>query len=85
MVVERGYYLVRIDRYEQPAHINLSSEHIPGGYFDYRQLLTKAFCDAIGEFHTNKTMKYSENPILKGVLMRGVPNFLFNPNHFGPI
>ena len=85
MVVERGYYLVRINRYESPAHINLSSEHIPGGYFDYKQLLMKGICYTIGEFHANKTMKNSENLILRGGLMRGVPNFLFNPNHFGPI
>ena len=77
--MERGYYLVRINRYELLAYINLSSEHIRGGYFDYRQLLMKGFCDAIGEFHANKTVKNSENPI------RGVPIFLFNPNHFGPI
>ena len=81
----RGYYLVRINRYESSAYINLSSEHIPGEYFDYRQLLMKGFCDAIGEFHANKTLKNSENLILRGGLMRGVPNFLFNPNHFGPI
>ena len=61
---------MRIKRCESVCNINLSSEHIPGGYFDYRQLLKKAFCDAIGEFHANKTMKNSENPILRGVLMR---------------
>ena len=85
MVVERGYYLVRINRYESPAHINLSSEHIPGGYFDYKQLLMKGICYTIGEFHANKTMKNSENPILRGVLMRRGAYFLFNANHFGPI
>ena len=83
--MERGYYLVRINRYESSAYINFSSEHISGGYCDYRQLLMKGFCDAIGEFHANETVKNSENPIIRGVLMRGVPNFLFNPNHFGPI
>ena len=62
---------MRINRYESSAYINLSSEHIPGGYFDYRQLLMKGFCDAIGEFHANETEKNSENLILRGVLMRG--------------
>ena len=71
---------MRINRYESVAYINLSSEHISGGYFDYRQLLMKGFCDAIGEFYANETVKNSENPII-----RGVPIFLFNPNHFGPI
>ena len=66
----RGYCLVRINRYESVGNINCSSEHIPGGYFDYRQLLMKRFCDTMGEFHANKTMKNSENPILRGVLMR---------------
>ena len=76
---------MRINRCESVGNINLSSEHIPGGYFDYRQLIMKGLCDAIGEFHANETEKNSENLILRGVLMRGVPNFLFNPNHFGPI
>ena len=76
---------MRINRCESERNINLSSEHIPGGYFDYRQLLMTGKCDTIGEFHANKTMKNSENLILRGGLMRGVPIFLFNPNHFGPI
>ena len=76
---------MRINRYESSAYINFSSEHISGGYCDYRQLLMKGFCNAIGEFHANKTMKNSENLILRGGLMRGVPNFLFNPNYFVPI
>ena len=76
---------MRINRYESERNINLSSEHIPGGYFDYRQLLMTGKCDTIGEFHANKTMNNSENPILRVGLMRGVPNFLFNPNDFGPI
>ena len=62
---------MRINRCESVGNINLSSEHIPGRNFDYRQLIMKGLCDAIGEFHANKTM--------------GVPNFLFNPYHFGPI
>ena len=62
---------MRINRYESVAYINLSSEHIPGGYFDYRQLIMKGLCDAIGEFHANETEKNSENLILRGVLMRG--------------
>ena len=66
----RGYYLVRINRYELSAHINYSSEHISGGYFDYKQLLMEGFCYPFGEFHANKTVKNSENPIFKGVLMR---------------
>ena len=61
---------MRINRYESSHHINLISEHISGGYFDYKQLLMKGFCDTMGEFHANKTMKNSENPILRGVLMR---------------
>ena len=58
---------MRINRYELPAHINLSSEHFPGGYFDYKQLLMKGICYAIGEFHANKTNRNSENLILRGV------------------
>ena len=54
---------MRINRYELSAYINLSSEHIPGGYFDYRQLIMKGFWDANGEFHANKTNKNSENLI----------------------
>ena len=61
---------MRINKHELVCNINLSSEHIPGGYFDYRQLLMTGKCDTIGEFHANKTMKNSENPILRGVLMR---------------
>ena len=57
---------MRINRYESSADINLSSEHIPGGYFDFRQLLMKGFCDAIGEFRANETEKNSENLILRG-------------------
>ena len=57
---------MRINRYESVRNINLSSEHIPGGYFDYRQLLMTGKCDTIGEFHANKTMKNSENLILRG-------------------
>ena len=44
----------------------------------------KGFCDTIGEFHANITVKNIENHIFRGVLMRGVPIFLFDPNHFGP-
>ena len=83
--MERDYYLVRINSYESSDHINFSIEHISGGYFDCRQLSMKGFCDRIGEFYANKTVKNSENPIFRGVIMREVPNFLFNPNHFGPI
>ena len=61
---------MRINRCESERNINLISEHIPTGYFHHRQLLMKGLCDAIGEFHANKTMKNSENPILRGVLMR---------------
>ena len=68
-VVERGYCLVRINKYESLAYINLSSEHISGGYFDYRQLLIKGFCEVIGEFHANKTMENIENPIFMRVLL----------------
>ena len=57
---------MRINRYESERNINLSSEHIPGGYFDYRQLLMTGKCDTIGKIHANKTMKNSENPILRG-------------------
>ena len=57
---------MRINRYESERNINLSSEHIPGGYFDYRQLLMTGKCDTIGEFHANKTMKNGEIPILIG-------------------
>ena len=56
---------MRINKYESVGNINLSSEHIPGGYFDYRQLLMTGNCDTIGEFHANKTMKNSENLILR--------------------
>ena len=36
----------------------------------------KGFCDKIGEFHANKTVKNSENPILRGVFNEGgVPIF----------
>ena len=66
----RGYYLVKINRYESPAHINYSSEHISGGYFVYKQLLMEGFCYPFGTFHANKTVKNSENPIFRGVLMR---------------
>ena len=69
--MERGYYLVRINRYESVAYINLSSEYIPGGYFDYRQLLMTGFCDTIGEFHANITVKNSKNHIFRWGLMRG--------------
>ena len=82
---KRAYYSVRINWYESSAYINFSSEHISSGYFDYKQLLMKGFCDTIGEFHANITVKNSEDHIFRGVLMRGVPNFLFNSNHFGPI
>ena len=61
---------MRINRCESVRNINLISEHISSGYFHHRQLLMKGLCDAIGEFHANKTMKNSENPILRGVLMR---------------
>ena len=57
---------MRINRYESVAYINLSSEHIPGGYFDYRQLLMKGFCEAIGIFHAHETVKNSENLRLMG-------------------
>ena len=67
---------MRINRCESVRNINLISEHISSGYFHHRQLLMKGLCDAIGEFHANKTMKNSENPILRGVLMRGMPNFV---------
>ena len=43
-----------------------SIEHISGGYFVCRQLLMKGFCDRIGDFYANKTVKNSENPILRG-------------------
>ena len=33
-------------------------------------LLMKGICYAIGEFHANKTMKNSKNPILRVFLMR---------------
>ena len=67
------------------AYINFSSEHISSGYFDYKQSLMKGFCDTIGEFHANITVKNSEDHIFRGVLMGGMPNFSFNPNHFVPI
>ena len=57
---------MRINRYESERNINLISEHFPSGYFHHRQLLMKGLCDTIGEFHTNKIMKISENPILNG-------------------
>ena len=57
---------MKINRYESVAYIILSSEHIPDGYFDYRQLIMKGLCDAIGEFHANETEKNSENLILRG-------------------
>ena len=94
-LVVRDNYLERINWYESSHHINFSSEHISSGYFDYKQLLMKGFCDKIGKFHANKTVKNSKNPILGGFneggclffggIMRGKPNFLFNPNPFGPI
>ena len=62
---------MRINRCESVRNINLISEHISSGYFHHRQLLMKGLCDAIGEFHANKTMKNSENIILRGVLIRG--------------
>ena len=68
--MERAYYSVRINWYESSAYINFSSEHISSGYFDYKQLLMKGFCDKIGEFNANKTVKNTENPIFRGVLMK---------------
>ena len=62
---------MRINRYESVRNINLSSEHIPGGYFDYRQLLMTGKCDTIGEFHANKTMKNIENPVFRGGFNEG--------------
>ena len=66
---------MRNNRYESSAHINFSSEHISGRYFDYKQLLMEGICYPFGEFHANKTVKNSENPIFRGVLMRGCANF----------
>ena len=51
---------MKINRYESVAYINFSSEHISGRYCNYRQLLMKGFCDTIGEFHDNETVKNSE-------------------------